>query len=131
MVGVDVVDVERLRTLLSDRPEMYDRLFTEAELAFCSSKADPVRHLAGTLAAKEAVIKAHRLGTLVGWSRRIVIERSSEGVPRVKLPADPSRIPPQISISHDGGVAVAVAFGEPRRIDDRDEELGPWLDKAF
>ena len=130
MVGVDVVDIARLRTLLTDRPEMYGRLFTETELAFCSSKHDPIRHLAGTLAAKEAVIKAHRLGSLAGWCRRIVIERTSEGVPHVLLPGEGSLMAPEVSISHDGGVAVAVAFVGQPNVRDRDDELGPWLDKA-
>ena len=130
MVGIDVVDVERLRTLLTDRPEMHERLFTEAELTFCSGKADPVRHLAGTLAAKEAVIKAHRLGTLAGWSRRIVIERTSDGAPHARL-ADHPGTTPQISISHDGGVAVAVAIAARTNAGYGDhDELGPWLDRA-
>ncbi|HEX2235707.1 MAG TPA: 4'-phosphopantetheinyl transferase superfamily protein, partial [Actinomycetota bacterium] len=63
MIGVDVVDIERLRAVLERRPRMEERLFTPAERAYCSGRVNPVEHLAGTLAAKEAVIKALRLGS--------------------------------------------------------------------
>jgi phosphopantetheinyl transferase (holo-ACP synthase) len=63
-----------------------------------------VEHLAGTLAAKEAVIKSLRLGPLVAWSRRIEIHRE-QGVPYAVV--DGQTVP--ISISHDGGVAAAIA----------------------
>jgi len=106
MLGVDVVDVERLRTTLARSPGLESRLFSESERTYCADHTDPARHLAGTLAAKEAVIKALDLGTLVGWARRIEIERRPSGQPVATV--DGKVVP--ISISHDGGVAVAVAL---------------------
>jgi holo-[acyl-carrier protein] synthase len=107
VVGIDVVDIERLRAVMARSPRALQRLFTADERAYCASRADPVVHFAGTLAAKEAVIKALGLGPLPVWARRIEIVRDA-GVPRVEVTgADASGV--DISISHDAGVAVAVA----------------------
>jgi len=110
MLGIDVVDVERLRALLQRSPHLERRLFTEAERDHCRTTPDPILHLAGTLAAKEAVIKAARLGPLVAWSRRIEIDRDRAGAPSAQVTEDGRSRACQISISHDGGIAVAVAL---------------------
>ena len=109
MIGIDAVDVERLRRLLEQRPEAEARLFTPDERAYCRTHADPALHFAGTLAAKEAVIKAASLGPLVSWCRRIEIHRGRSGAPVVTVVGipDPDM---SVSISHDGGLAVAVAM---------------------
>jgi len=109
MIGIDAVDIDRLRATLERSPGLRRRLFTTTELGYCASRSDPVRHLAGTLAAKEAVIKAARLGPLVAWSRRIEVDRDGSGVPRATIVGG-IHDPIEISISHDGGTAVAVAL---------------------
>jgi holo-[acyl-carrier protein] synthase len=113
VIGVDVVDVERLRAALHRSPGLEQRLFTPAERAYCVSHPDPVVHFAGTLAAKEAVIKALSLGSLAAWARRIEITRAADGAPSATVAAVPQST--AVSISHDGPVAVAVALatGEP------------------
>lgn len=62
MIGVDTVDIDRFRLSMSRSPGLEGRLFSAAERSYCRERPDPIRHLAGTLAAKEAVIKAGRLG---------------------------------------------------------------------
>lgn len=108
MIGIDAVDVERLRTVMGRSEGTEHRLFTPAERNYCRTKGDPVIHFAGTLAVKEAVIKAARLGSLVAWGRRIEVRRDPSGAPLVKILGSPQRRF-DISISHDGPVAVAVA----------------------
>ncbi len=110
MIGVDVVDVARLRAALERSPGLEERLFTKDERAYCRSKREPVVHLAGTLAAKEAVIKALRLGPLVAWGPRLEVVRGSSGAPVARLAGNPEVGPIEVSISHDGGVAIAVAL---------------------
>ena len=127
MIGIDAVDIERLRDLLEHKPEAEQRLFTDTERTYCRAHSDPALHFAGTLAAKEAVIKAASLGPLVSWSRRIEIDRGPGGVPMVKVVGipDPEMV---VSISHDGGLAVAVAMVQekvPRRWGVSSSEVRP------
>ena len=113
MIGIDAVDIERLRALLERMPDAEARLFTDAERSYCHAHADPALRFAGTLAAKEAVIKAASLGPLVSWCRRIEIDRGPNGAPAVKVAGitDPEL---SVSISHDGGLAVAVAMTQEK-----------------
>ncbi|MFN2488291.1 MAG: holo-ACP synthase [Actinomycetota bacterium] len=106
MIGVDVVDIARFRAALQRTPALERRLFTRAERDYCRAAPDPVLRLAGTLAAKEAVIKALRLGSLAAWGARIEIARRADGAPRARVGAREIAV----SISHDGPVAVAVAL---------------------
>ncbi len=104
-LGVDVVGVERFRGVLQRFPAFGDRFFSEAELAHGAEARDPVLHLAGTFAAKEAVMKALRLRPAVAWARRIEISRGVDGAPLARV----GRSEVEVSISHDAGIAMAVA----------------------
>ena len=110
MVGIDIVDVERFRATLLRSPRMEDRVFTPAERAYCRDGSDPAVHFAGTVAAKEAVIKALGLGPLAAWARRIEIVRGPSGAPHARVRTEPDPGPIHISITHDAGVAAAVAL---------------------
>jgi holo-[acyl-carrier protein] synthase len=109
VLGVDVVDVARLSTSLERWPMLEERLFSQQESSYCRSFPEPAEHFAGTLAAKEAVIKALNLGSLVAWARRIEVSRDEHGSPSAAIQGEESRRV-AISISHDGPVAVAVAL---------------------
>jgi holo-[acyl-carrier protein] synthase len=105
MLGIDVVDVERFRALLDRAPAFAERFFTAAERDHSNAFQDPELRLAATFAAKEAVMKALRLTPAPAWARRIEITRSGDGSPAAIVFGREI----SISISHDGGVAVAVA----------------------
>jgi holo-[acyl-carrier protein] synthase len=129
MVGVDVVDVARFRAVLMRSPGLEGRLFSEQELCYCNSTFDPPLHLAGTFAAKEAVVKALSLRSLLSHARRIEITRSDRGAPHVTI--DSSRRCGSVSISHDAGVAIAVAIFQAAPVAAVAEaDLGPWLERA-
>ncbi|MDP6957116.1 MAG: holo-ACP synthase, partial [Planctomycetota bacterium] len=67
-VGLDVTRVGRLEQLLARHGQRtLQRLFTDAEQELAAQRVDRVRHLAGRLAAKEAVMKV--LGT--GWGKGV------------------------------------------------------------
>jgi holo-[acyl-carrier protein] synthase len=104
-LGVDVVAVGRFRRMLNRSPRFALRFFTAAEYDYCQSTADPPLRLAGTLAAKEAVMKALGLTPAPAWARRIEIVRSTDGSPTARVNGKEVRV----SISHDGGFAIAVA----------------------
>ena len=106
-LGVDVVDVARFRALLERSPGIVARFFTEDERDHCAGAGDPALRLAGTFAAKEAVMKALGLTPAPAWARRIRIDRDASGRPAAVVEGS-GRVP--VSISHDGPVAVAVAL---------------------
>lgn len=94
--GIDIVDIERF-ALLCQSHRYVDRCFTKAEQA--QSKKQPVR-LAARFAAKEAVLKALRLGLINGVSLKDVeIRFLSDGSPTVTLVGLPQDRAAELGIS--------------------------------
>src|SRR5579863_2313267 len=101
-VGIDIEEVAALPRVADLRKEtFYTQNFTPREIAYCILQADPYVSLAGLWAAKEAIVKADGQ-----WRNRpfntIEIGHTAEGKPEFA--------PMELSISHAGGMAVAVAF---------------------
>jgi holo-[acyl-carrier protein] synthase len=66
--GIDVVEVPRVAAAIERFGERFiRRIFTEAEIRYCESKANRVERYAARFAAKEAGMKA--LGT--GWNHGV------------------------------------------------------------
>ena len=61
-IGVDAVDVARMRQVLARTPSFRTRTFTDDERAYCEQMNDPTERYAVRFAAKEAVMKAMGLG---------------------------------------------------------------------
>ncbi len=113
-VGIDAVEVARLRRLLEHLPRACDRLYSEQERAYADGFADPYPRYAARFAAKEAVGKALGIG-IIGFVWR-EIEVLSGGKPRVALHGHVAEIARrlgvtrvELSLSHPGGMAYAVA----------------------
>src|SRR5262249_17957129 len=117
-VGVDVIGIERLGAALARRPRLAGRGFTDAEAAYCRSRADPPQHFAAPFPAEEAVGKALGIG-MTRW-REVEVVRG-RGAPGVRLAGryaararalGVERV--HLSLTHGAGVAVAVAVAEGR-----------------
>jgi holo-[acyl-carrier protein] synthase len=68
-IGLDVTELPRVSALLQRYGERFlERVYTDGEIAYCTRRRDPVPHLAGRFAVKEAAMKA--LGT--GHSRGVL-----------------------------------------------------------
>ncbi|CAN5676028.1 holo-ACP synthase [soil metagenome] len=115
-IGVDVVDVERMQFALDRTPRIRQRLFTEAEIAYCEKFRFAERHYAGRWAAKEAVTKALGCG-LIQWNGVEVI-RQPRRAPSVRIFGKIEKFADyvgvkqeeiSISITHSELSAVAVA----------------------
>lgn len=104
-VGIDIVGVARFADLLERSPGFAARFFSPSELGHAERSPHPVQRLAGTFAAKEAVMKALSLTPAPAWARRIEITRDPSGAPKAIVGAQQV----VVSISHDGAYAVAVA----------------------
>jgi holo-[acyl-carrier protein] synthase len=66
-IGVDIVEIERIEKALSNSKSMARRVFSNAEIEYCTGQKNLFQHFAGRFAAKEAALKA--LGT--GWQKGI------------------------------------------------------------
>jgi holo-[acyl-carrier protein] synthase len=87
-VGVDLVEISRVRSLLAAQGERaLKRLFTEGERAYCEGMANPARHFAARVSAKEAAFKALS-GTDdargIGW-REMEVKLDEIGRPSLAL----------------------------------------------
>jgi holo-[acyl-carrier protein] synthase len=68
-LGFDATDIPRVREVFHRYGERFlHRILTAGEIAYCTRRRDPVPHIAGRFAAKEAAMKA--LGT--GHSRGVL-----------------------------------------------------------
>ena len=85
-LGVDIVEIERMRRILARTPSFARKVFSEAERAYCDAKANPEVHYATRFAAKEAVVKALGTGFSEGIGvRDIEVRRTTKGRPYVVL----------------------------------------------
>jgi holo-[acyl-carrier protein] synthase len=80
-VGVDLIEIERIRVALARHGDSFKRrCFTDDEIAYCDSKPNPPQHYAGRFAAKEAVGKALGSGVYFTWKEIEVRGRPKPGV---------------------------------------------------
>jgi holo-[acyl-carrier protein] synthase len=71
-VGVDLIEIERIRRALERHAGFRDRCFTAAEQAYCDSRPNPPQHYAARFAGKEAVGKALGFGVARAFAWREV-----------------------------------------------------------
>lgn len=111
--GCDVVDIARLSRVIDRRPGLLGRVFTDRERADARRGGiEPASwtarsRLAARFAAKEATRKA--LGELGLAFHAVEVRTGADGTPRLWVRSRPSTL--SCSLSHDGGVAMAVVVG--------------------
>ena len=132
-IGVDAVEVTRLRQVLARRPSMAGRLFTEDELAYCTRATDPIPRLATRFAAKEATMKALGVGLGAFPFADVEVVRNGLDAPSLVLhrsalrrAADAGVVRWHLSLTHTGEVAMAMVVAEGRGA----EPEGPGGDDA-
>jgi holo-[acyl-carrier protein] synthase len=113
VIGIDVLEIERLEEALARRPNLLSRLFTQAERDYAEAHARPAMHLAARFCAKEAVAKALALDA---WAFQEVEVVATDTAPEVRLSgaaaarADELGVQPRISLTHTRQTAAAVAI---------------------
>src|SRR5215208_6284319 len=98
-IGVDVVDVDRMKVALERTPGIRQRLFTEAEISYCEKFRYAERHYAGRWAAKEAVTKALGCG-LIQWNGVEVVRRPRQA-PTVRILGKIERFADMVGVRQD------------------------------
>ena len=114
-VGIDLIEIERIRSALERYPRFKDRCFTPAEQAYCDSRRNPAESYAGRFAGKEAVGKALGFGVARAFAWR-EIEIAGRPKPSVRLEGRLARWAEDrgagaidLSMTHSRELASAVA----------------------
>lgn len=137
-LGVDIVEIDRMREALIRHPRMKERIFSDEERWYCEHRSRPEVHYALRFAAKEAVLKA--LGTGFRGMRfrdvEVIREQTGRPVPRLSGRAAERaeelgviEMHLSLSFTHTTAVASAVAVtadARPRK----DEKLDPMAELA-
>ena len=111
-VGVDLIEIARVRRALERYPGFAERCFTDVERAYCDSRPNPSQSYAGRFAAKEAVGKALGCGVRFTWKEIEIVGRPKPGVRlsgRTKAWAERMRAGPiDLSMTHSRELAAAI-----------------------
>jgi holo-[acyl-carrier protein] synthase len=114
-VGVDLIEIERVRRALERYPRFRERCFTSAEQAYCDSRPNPAQSYAGRFAGKEAVGKALGFGVARAFAW-LDVEIAGRPKPAVTLSGRMARWAEHIgagqidlSMTHSRELANAVA----------------------
>lgn len=124
-VGVDIVEIARMKRAMEKNPAFIRRVFTDDERAYCERSGRAAEHYAARFAAREAVLKA--LGT--GFSRGIrpqdvSVARTDAGRPVAVLTGRAAEIAAEqgvqeialsLSFTREVAIANAVAVTEEVR----------------
>lgn len=110
-IGIDIVEIERVKSAMDKHAKFLDRNFSERECEYIRSKARPYESAAGSFAAKEAFVKF--LGT--GFRGNVTlksIEVLRDGLGKPYIAFGGATAPVSVSISHTDTAATAVVCGE-------------------
>jgi len=114
-VGLDLIEIARIRRALERYPGFRDRCFTPAEQAYCDSRPNPAESYAGRFAGKEAVGKALGFGVAraFAWKEIEIVGRPK---PSVHLSGRVAEVARErgvgaidLSMTHSRELAQAVA----------------------
>ncbi len=123
-IGIDIIEVTRIREALARTPRLAERVFTPAERTYCESRgAGAAQHYAARFAAKEAALKAFQTGWRGGISwQDVEIGALESGAPvlifhgRVReLFEESGATAAHLSLSHTSEHAIAQVVIERDR----------------
>ncbi len=115
-LGIDIIEIDRMdRTVREWGDTFLNKVFTERELAYATSKMRPIPHLAARFAAKEAVAKALTIGWRGGFRwKDVEVTNDETGKPSVVLYGKLKDMLREsnvlVSISHSETIVVAIAL---------------------
>lgn len=120
-IGIDIVEVYRIRDTIARTPRFAERVFTPAERKYCEGRgAAGAQSYAGRFAAKEAFLKALK----TGWRGKITwhdveVVLDDAGVPSFNITGEAKNLLDQagasrvhLSIAHTTEHAVAQVILE-------------------
>jgi holo-[acyl-carrier protein] synthase len=119
MVGLDMIEIDRVRRALERYPRFRERCFTQAERAYCESRPNPAESYAARFAGKEAVGKAIGFGVAraFAWQDIEIAGRPKPGVTLTgRVAAWATKVGAarlDLSMTHSRELAAAVCVSLP------------------
>lgn len=113
-IGIDLIEVERIKKLIEKNPRFIPRIFTPQEIHYCQKKVNKYQHFAARFAAKEAFFKA--LGRRIKW-KDVGLTNLSSGKPELEINAK-EKFPfesAHVSVAHLSAYAVAMVILESKK----------------
>lgn len=113
-IGIDMIEVERIKKIAEKNPNFLERIFTPREVSYCLGKRNKYQHLAARFAAKEAFFKA--IGRRVSW-KDVELLNAPSGKPQLEIRSKErfSFVEAHVSISHLKEYAVAMVILEGKK----------------
>ncbi len=118
-VGIDIIEIDRIKKVIERYPAFADRLFSEEEQEYYKEKQWSPQNIAGGFSAKEAVFKAIGTGLHKFKWKEVEVIRDVKGKPFVKLNGKVKKYAEDnyigsihISITHGKDYAAATAVAE-------------------
>ena len=119
--GIDIIEVDRIKNSIQKYSDRFKKkIFTQKEIDYCHSQADPAKHFAARFTVKEAVLKCFGTGMTGGilW-KDIEVDKLNSGQPFLSLHGNGKKLFNQlnlkhihVSITHDKTYAAAHAIAE-------------------
>ncbi|HEY8423181.1 MAG TPA: holo-ACP synthase [Clostridia bacterium] len=114
MIGVDIIEIERIKTALNRTKSFYQKAFTQYEREYYEKNGKKIETLAGFFAAKEAAAKALKTGFAGIGLLDIEVRHTQSGSPYLAFYGKAKELvqgkTAEISISHSHSYAVAVCL---------------------
>jgi holo-[acyl-carrier protein] synthase len=113
-IGIDIIEVERVKKLAEKHPRFLERIFTPREIDYCLQKRNKYQHLAARFAAKEAFFKA--IGKRINW-KDVELFNLPSGKPQLEIKSKEnfSIQEAHVSISHLKDYAVSSVVLEGKK----------------
>ncbi len=119
-IGTDIIEVDRVETLIGKGQQYLETIFTPKEVEYCENKGKRAEHYAARFAAKEAFLKALGTGLRDGLMfAEIEILNDDLGKPQIFLHGKAQKLVEQhqinqvsLSLSHIKQIAIAVVILE-------------------
>lgn len=119
LLGVDIVDIDRIENIIKRTPRFLERVYTLRERQYCQAKSNPYPSLAVRYAAKEAVRKLDPIFLQGINFHDIETQNDPNGYPRIILGGKAREkmeeiniIDLIISLSHSKNQAIATVIAK-------------------
>ena len=109
--GIDIIEVDRIKNSIQKYSDRFKKkIFTQKEIDYCHSQADPAKHFAARFTVKEAVLKCFGTGMTGGilW-KDIEVGKLNSGQPVLNLHGNGKKLFNQLNLKH---IHVSITHGK-------------------